>query len=68
MKQPTFDWIAKDKYIELKNFEMEVMNILMTNKYSLRKTENVPIIKKWLGRTGLQFTHTQKGKVRCIEL
>ena len=28
MKQPTFDWYSKDKYAELRNFKLEVKNML----------------------------------------
>ena len=27
MKQPTFDWISSDKYVELKSFKLEAKNI-----------------------------------------
>ena len=30
LKWLEFDWNAKDKYMELKNFEMEVTNIFLT--------------------------------------
>ena len=50
--------LAKDIYTELKNFEMEVMNIFMTNNYSLGDMEMTPIIKNWLSREDLQFVKT----------
>ena len=28
MKQPTFDWSTKDKYAKLRNFKLEVRNML----------------------------------------
>ena len=37
--------------MEFKNFEIEVMNIFMTNNYSLGNTERISIVKEiWLGR------------------
>ena len=48
MKQPTFDWKAKDKYNELLNFEMVVKNIFMTKGYGISDSERVPIVLKWL--------------------
>ena len=33
LRQPSFDWNASDRYIELLSFEMEVTNILQTKTY-----------------------------------
>ena len=33
LRQPSFDWKAPDKYVELLNFEIEVVNILQTRTY-----------------------------------
>ena len=35
LRQPSFDWKAPDKYVELLSFEMEVMNLLYTKTYEL---------------------------------
>ena len=53
MKQPTFDWEADDKYSELKTFRLEVNNIL--TMYNKPQTEQLAVVKNWLGRNGLQF-------------
>ena len=47
-KQTVFDRYAKDKCTVLKDFEMDVINIL-TRPYELTDAEKVPIIKNWLG-------------------
>ena len=41
----------KDKYAELKNFRVEVSNMLQN--FNLTQTERVLIINSWLGREGL---------------
>ena len=56
MKQPTFNCEAEDKYYELKNFRVEVNNIF--ELYSTPRAEQIAIIKKLLGRKGLQFLET----------
>ena len=53
MKQPTFNWEAEGKYNEHKNFRLELNNIFKS--YSMPQVEQIAIIKKWLGRKGLQF-------------
>ena len=53
MKQPNFNWEAEDKYNKLKNFRLEVNNIFKS--YNMSQTEQLAIIKSWLGRKGLQF-------------
>ena len=48
-----FNWDAQDRYIELINFEMEILNSLVT-KYMIIKSEEVKasVIKiGWAGRT-----------------
>ena len=42
--------------MELRNIRLEVGNILQS--YNVNNTEKITIIKKWLGRQGLQFTET----------
>ena len=33
LKQPTFNWKAQDKYDELKNFKMDVINTFIMNSW-----------------------------------
>ena len=56
MKQPTFDWNAEDKYSKLKTFGLKVNNILST--YNTPQTDKLALVKKWLGRKGLQYLET----------
>ena len=56
IKQPTFNWEAEDKYSELKSFRLEVNNVFKS--YNMPQTENIAIIKNWLGRKGLHFLET----------
>ena len=35
LRQPVFNWAAKDKFQELKQFDVEVMNIFLTNSMTL---------------------------------
>ena len=53
MKQPTFDWSAKDKYAEVRNFKLEVKTCSRT--LNISQTEKGSIIKNWLGRQDLQL-------------
>ena len=46
MKQPSFTWEAEDKYSELKNFRLEVNNILAS--YNMTHVEQLAIVKNWL--------------------
>ena len=57
LRQCIFNWNTKDKYIELKNVEMEVINIFLTEHCEINYTE-APIIRNWLGREELQFIQT----------
>ena len=43
LRQPSFNWNAPDKYVELLSFEMKVTNIPLTKKYKLNGEENVSI-------------------------
>ena len=52
MKQLSFNWEADDKYSKLKAFRLEVNNIL--TMYNTQ-TEQLAIIKNWLGRKNMQF-------------
>ena len=51
-RQPVFNWTAKDKYLELENFKMEVTEIFPTNVYDISETENATMIQNGLGREG----------------
>ena len=51
MKQPNFKWEAQDKYNELKNLRIEVNNIFKS--YNTPQTEQLAIIRNWLGRKGI---------------
>ena len=50
MRQPSFNWSAINKYIELFSFRVKVTNILWTKTYELTEEEKVSILKNWLGR------------------
>ena len=54
----TYNWNAKGKCRELRNFKMEINNIFLTYSYKISDAEKVPIIKNWLGREDLYFTQT----------
>ena len=43
IKQPNFNWEAEDKYIELKNFRLEVNNIFKS--FNTPQAEQLAIIK-----------------------
>ena len=69
MKQPVFIWEADNKYRTLKTFRLEVNNVL--TMYDTPQTEQLAIVRNWLGRKGLQFieslTHTAKDKCSTLE-
>ena len=44
LKQPSFNWEADDKFSELKNFRIEVNNIITS--YNTPHTEQLAIVKK----------------------
>ena len=52
LEKPSFNWNTHDRYIELLNFEKEVMNILEAKHMKLIK-KKTPVITNWLGREGL---------------
>ena len=56
MKQPTFDCSAKDKYVKLQNFKLEVK--CMLQNFNIRQMERILIIKNQLDRQGLQLLET----------
>ena len=68
LKQPAFDWNVQDKYSELKTFWLEVNNILST--YNTQETDKLVLVKKWLGRKGLQYLEmlTMAEKETCNTL
>ena len=51
----SFNWNAKDRYTELLHFGTQVMNIIETKAYELTNEENLPLIKNWLDREGIQI-------------
>ena len=53
-KKPTCNWDAQDRYVELVNFEKEVLSMLDTKLYALLEEVEVPVIKSLLGWEGLQ--------------
>ena len=65
VRQPTFDWGSTDRYAELRNFRLEVNNILQF--YNISNTEKTAIITNCLGRQCLQFIETlkQTGQELC---
>ena len=65
MKQPPFNWDNEDKYNQLKNFRLEVYNVLKS--YDMPGREKTSVIKNWQGRKGLQLleTLTQAEKENC---
>ena len=67
-KQPAFNWEADDKYNKLKTFRLEVNNVLST--YNTPQTEELTIVKNWIGRNSLQFLEslTNEEKVMCSML
>ena len=69
MKQPSFNWEADTKYSKLKNFRLEVNNILAT--YNTHQPEQLAIVKNWSDRKGMQFiellTHAEKDTCNTLE-
>ena len=59
-----FNCSMKDRYTYLRNFEMEVINVLETKAYVLLEEERVPVLKNGLGQKGLlliqMFTQEEK--------
>ena len=47
-----------DRYVELLNFQLEVMNILETTAYEINGEERILVIKIWLGWEGLYLMET----------
>ena len=61
MKQPSLNWEVEDKYSKLKNFRLEVYNIIAT--YNKPQAEQLPIVKNWLGRKDLHFIES----LTCVQ-
>ena len=55
LNQPVFNLMAPDRYMELLNFEMEVMNVIQAKVYYLSDAVKVSVIRNWLDREGLQL-------------
>ena len=72
VKQPTFDWKSLDKSLDICNFENNVENIILTNRYNKLKGKMVTIIVNSLGHVELRFVQTlkdtEKDKCRSTEL
>ena len=53
-----------DRYVELLNFQLEVMSLLQTRAYKVYDEERIPFIKNWPGQEGLLLmeTFTQEEK------
>ena len=56
MKQPTFNWDTEDKYSDVKEFKLEVINVLKS--YVITVVEKTALIKNWLRGKGLQSLET----------
>ena len=70
MKQPSFNWNVPDKYVELLNSKWR-SETHSTKIYKVTEKEKVLIIKKWLGREGLQllqiFVNTKKEVCKTVK-
>ena len=56
--KPKFSWNTPGRYVELLNFQYEVMTILETRVYKINDEERRPVIKNWLGKEGLLLMET----------
>ena len=65
--KPMFNWEAHDRYVELMNFYIEVLNILEIKVCKLLEEEKVPVMKDWLGQEGLQLIQTFTEEEREIQ-
>ena len=55
LKQPPFNWKAKDMYPGLFKLEIQVKKILMTKSYNIEDSDKVPTIMNSLGHEELHF-------------
>ena len=66
-----FNWDAPHGYVELLNFQLDMMNILETRAYGINEEERIPVIKKGIGQEGLflmkTFAQKEKGKCRTTK-
>ena len=62
LKQPHFNWEATDKYTEWKAFTLEVRNVIST--YNAQESDEIAMVKNWLGRRGLHYIETLSWRVR----
>ena len=53
MSHPASNWKVPDRYVELLNFEMELVNVLQAEAYELSGEGKVLIIENWVIREGL---------------
>ena len=67
LEKSRFNRNALDRYVELLNFQLEVMNILESRVYEINDEERRPVIKNWLVWEGLFLMgpFTQEEKVKC---
>ena len=64
LEKPRFNWDLSDRYVELLNFLLEVLNILETRTLEINKKERLLVTKNWLGWEALLLmeTFTQEEK------
>ena len=61
LRQPVFNWKAPDKYLELWNVEIGVINTLQIKVYELNNEENFPIEGPKRCHWGKQWTNFSLG-------
>ena len=54
----------QDRYVELMNFKIEVLNILETKAYELSEEKKVPVIKIFLDLESVQLINFYPDKKR----
>ena len=52
LEKPRFNWDLSNRYVELLNFLLEVINILETRILEINKEERILVTKNWLGWEG----------------
>ena len=65
-RQLTFNWTAKNKYTDLKQFELKVSNMFLTKHYDINDAEKVPIKKTLAGDRGpttVMYTNRQGARI-----
>ena len=58
LEKTRFIWHAPDSYVELLNFQCEVMNILETIAYEINDKERITVIMNCLGWEELLLMET----------